>query len=641
MAAGLPQLRFADSEDADAAEGVVVLDRVARVESREARRDLPGRRPVGGPPPGEAEPARDEVDVRVRRDQEPVRRDPRPEAEVEPIPTHHPAQIEVPALAGGAGRRVGEEESNAGIRPEGGAGRGRDGSRGAAAPATRGRGGPRRPLPRGGTPTRSARAATRRSCRAPPDREEERRGVFRAVEPVPEAGEALAREARESPRLGRASRAGEGPSASRRRRHVRPDRLDPPVGESRRDPAGDLDVLRRAVPREKTDRVAPGRFGPVSPVEELEPRPEEAFALRTIHARILPSLRCRESGPERKGDPGRDRQPSRCRAPRPRSTWTSSSGSLDTAGGVEVARFVKERAAPDPATFIGKGSVEEVGAAAEEHGAKLVVFDEELTPAQTRNLERAWDGVRVLDRPGLILDVFASHARTREARTQVELAQLQYLLPRLAGRYDRLSGLRGGIGARGGAGEQKLELDRRRIRDRIARLRRDLAKIETARDVRRRGRQRILPGRDRRLHERRQDDALQPADAGVGVRRRPALRDPRLARGAGGFAQAPRRRLPRHGRLRAQAPARPRRLVPLDAGRDPRRGPRPARARRLLRRGSTRSGKSPPRSSPSSPSGRSGSCRSGTSGTCRARSGRPPRRACPRRRAPAWRSSSR
>ncbi|MGE5278600.1 MAG: GTPase HflX [Acidobacteriota bacterium] len=161
---------------------------------------------------------------------------------------------------------------------------------------------------------------------------------------------------------------------------------------------------------------------------------------------------------------------------------------LDTAGGVEVARFVKERSAPDPATFIGRGSVEEIGEAARERDARLVVFDDELTPAQTRNLERRWEGVRVLDRPGLILDVFASHARTREARTQVELAQLQYLLPRLAGRYKGLSGLRGGIGARGGAGEQKLELDRRKIRDRIARLRRDLEKIETAREVRRRGR---------------------------------------------------------------------------------------------------------------------------------------------------------
>src|SRR5262249_17254591 len=95
--------------------------------------------------------------------------------------------------------------------------------------------------------------------------------------------------------------------------------------------------------------------------------------------------------------------------------------------------------------------------------------------------------VRVLDRPGIILDVFALHARTREARTQVELAQLQYLLPRLAGRYGHLSRLGGGIGGRG-PGEQKLEVDRRKIRKRIARLREDLAKIEKSRAVRRKGR---------------------------------------------------------------------------------------------------------------------------------------------------------
>jgi GTP-binding protein HflX len=161
---------------------------------------------------------------------------------------------------------------------------------------------------------------------------------------------------------------------------------------------------------------------------------------------------------------------------------------VETAGGRVVARFLKERTAPDPATYIGRGSVEEIGETARALGAALVVFDDELSPGQTRNLEKAWSGVRVLDRPGIILDVFASHARTREARTQVELAQLQYLLPRLAGRYGHLSRLGGGIGGRG-AGEQKLELDRRRIRDRIARLRRELAKIETAREVRRRGRE--------------------------------------------------------------------------------------------------------------------------------------------------------
>ncbi len=162
---------------------------------------------------------------------------------------------------------------------------------------------------------------------------------------------------------------------------------------------------------------------------------------------------------------------------------------VDTAGGEVVARFVKERAAPDPATYIGKGAVEEIGGEAEKLGVGLVVFDDELSPAQARNLAKKWgDERRVIDRPALILDVFALHARSREARTQVELARLQYLLPRLAGRYGHLSGPGGSVGARGGGGEQKLELDRRKIRDRIARLRRDLATIETARTVRRRGR---------------------------------------------------------------------------------------------------------------------------------------------------------
>ena len=164
----------------------------------------------------------------------------------------------------------------------------------------------------------------------------------------------------------------------------------------------------------------------------------------------------------------------------------------DTAGADVVGRFIKERAAPDPATFIGKGSVEEIGAAAQGQKATLVIFDDELAPAQVRNLEQRWnEEVRVLDRPGLILDVFASHARSREARTQVELAQLQYLLPRLAGRYEHLSRLGGGIGGRG-PGEQKLEVDRRKIRTRIARLRRDLDRIDTARSVQRRGRRRTF-----------------------------------------------------------------------------------------------------------------------------------------------------
>ncbi len=165
---------------------------------------------------------------------------------------------------------------------------------------------------------------------------------------------------------------------------------------------------------------------------------------------------------------------------------------VDTAGAGVVARFIKERPAPDPATYVGKGSVEEIGAAARSKGASLVVFDDELTPGQARNLEERWgEGIRVLDRPGVILDVFASHARTREARTQVELAQLQYLLPRLTGGYSHLSRMGGGIGGRG-PGEQKLEVDRRKIRKRIARLREELTRIEKSRTVRRRGRRGLL-----------------------------------------------------------------------------------------------------------------------------------------------------
>ena len=162
----------------------------------------------------------------------------------------------------------------------------------------------------------------------------------------------------------------------------------------------------------------------------------------------------------------------------------------DTAGAEVAGRYVQSRTSPDPATFVGRGGVEEIAEDLRKEDAGLVIFDDELSPGQMRNLEERWgDSVRVLDRPGLILDVFALHARSREARTQVELAQLQYLLPRLAGRYTHLSRLGGGIGGRG-AGEQKLELDRRRIRSRIAHLRRDLEGIETARTVRRRKRRR-------------------------------------------------------------------------------------------------------------------------------------------------------
>ena len=154
---------------------------------------------------------------------------------------------------------------------------------------------------------------------------------------------------------------------------------------------------------------------------------------------------------------------------------------VDTAGGEAVARVTQERKAPDPRFFVGKGKVEEVAAAATEHGARLVVFDDDLSPAQARHLEEALpDGVKVLDRAGVILDIFALRARTREAQTQVELAQLGYTLSRLTRRWSHLSRQAGGIGTRG-VGETQLEIDRRAIRRRIALLRESLDEVERER----------------------------------------------------------------------------------------------------------------------------------------------------------------
>jgi len=149
----------------------------------------------------------------------------------------------------------------------------------------------------------------------------------------------------------------------------------------------------------------------------------------------------------------------------------------DTAGAQIVQRFVQFRAKPNPATFIGKGKVSEIAA---QNGAfDLVIFDDDLTPAQEATLEEGI-GKRVLDRSGLILDIFARRARTREARTQVELAQLQYLLPRLTGRWRHLERQVGGIGLRG-PGETQLETDRRLVRKRIAHLSKELQAIERQR----------------------------------------------------------------------------------------------------------------------------------------------------------------
>jgi len=146
-----------------------------------------------------------------------------------------------------------------------------------------------------------------------------------------------------------------------------------------------------------------------------------------------------------------------------------------TAGAEVCARMTQARSRPDAATFIGRGKVGELLRLCEEHDADLVIFDEELSPAQQRNLEREL-GRKVVDRTALVLDIFARRAQTREGRLQVELAQLTYLLPRLTGRGVWLSRLGGGIGTRG-PGETKLEVDRRRIRQRITDLRRELRAV--------------------------------------------------------------------------------------------------------------------------------------------------------------------
>lgn len=164
----------------------------------------------------------------------------------------------------------------------------------------------------------------------------------------------------------------------------------------------------------------------------------------------------------------------------------------ETAGAETVAKVVQRRERLDPATLVGSGKVAELRLVADRHDADLVVFDNEITPAQERNLAERL-GRRVLDRTALILDIFAQHAESREGRLQVELAQLSYLLPRLRGRGVELSRLGGGIGTRG-PGETKLEVDRRRIQRRIARLRRELAELEQNRRTKRERRARsVLP----------------------------------------------------------------------------------------------------------------------------------------------------
>ena len=162
----------------------------------------------------------------------------------------------------------------------------------------------------------------------------------------------------------------------------------------------------------------------------------------------------------------------------------------DTAGAEVLTQVVQKRSRPDAATLLGKGKVEELAGLCRESGADLVIINRELSQAQARNLEEH-AGVRVIDRTQLILDIFARRARTSEGKLQVELAQLNYLLPRLTGRGIAMSRLGGGIGTRG-PGETKLEVDRRRIRKRIADLGREIAEVKKHRDLLRRSRKDVL-----------------------------------------------------------------------------------------------------------------------------------------------------
>ncbi len=162
----------------------------------------------------------------------------------------------------------------------------------------------------------------------------------------------------------------------------------------------------------------------------------------------------------------------------------------DTAGADIVGSLTQRLDTPHPKFHVGEGKAEELRELALETEATLIVFDEELTPAQGKNLEQ-FTGVRVMDRAELILDIFATRARTAEARMQVELAQLQYLLPRLTRMWTHLSRVRGGIGMRG-PGETQIETDRRMIDHRISRLKDDLLRVATQRATQRKGREQVM-----------------------------------------------------------------------------------------------------------------------------------------------------
>ncbi len=161
----------------------------------------------------------------------------------------------------------------------------------------------------------------------------------------------------------------------------------------------------------------------------------------------------------------------------------------ESAGDEPVARVIAKRKAPDPALFVGSGKADEIKLMVQAHGAHGVIFDQALSPAQQRNLERHL-GVPVADRTALILEIFAARAKSHEGKLQVELARLQYLSTRLVRRWSHLERQRGGVGHRGGPGEAQIELDRRMIGDRIKSVKERLEKVKRQRGTQRRARER-------------------------------------------------------------------------------------------------------------------------------------------------------
>ena len=263
----------------------------------------------------------------------------------------------------------------------------------------------------------------------------------------------------------------------------------------------------------------------------------------------------------------------------------------ETAGSEVLDGLIQRRSRPDAATYVGSGKVAELAGIVAGSGADTVICDGELTPGQLRKLEGVVK-VKVIDRTALILDIFAQHARSKEGKAQVELAQLQYLLPRLRGWGESLSrqaGGRvaggGGIGTRG-PGETKIETDRRRIRARIAKLRHELADVDVGREVQRGQRRRAqVPSVAIAGYTNAGKSSLLNRLTGAGrAGRGLAVRDPGPDGPPGPHPGGPAVHADRHRRVRP-APAAPAgRGVPLDAGGGRGRRPDPARGRRLRRR---------------------------------------------------------